>query len=373
MKNILVFFGGKSSERDVSVITGVLAVNGTDKDKYNAIPVYIDKTGKWYTGDALKDVENYKKLDYKKLKRVTLVGGDDSLYVIKKNKLVKACEIALAVNCLHGLFGEDGMLAGVLSSSGIPLASPDLSGSAVGMDKGIAKDVAKSHNVRALPYISVAARDFFSKRRQTIEKIKKTFGYPVIVKPTRLGSSIGIGVAKTDDELTDALFTALRYDTTCVIERKLTGFTEVSTACYRYRGKLVTSKPEINKTQNEILSFNDKYGGGGEKIADGVKDAKILKTLDRYTKKLYDALKLNGVVRVDYLIEKDKVYFNEINTVPGSLAYYFYCRDTLEIPKFLNKLYEEAFVKSNEENNLTYDYESDVLELDGIKGGKVRT
>ncbi len=372
MKNILVFFGGKSSEHDVSVITGVLALNGTDREKYNALPVYIDKDGLWYTGKALNDVEIYKNLDVKKLERVTLLAGDDSLYAIKNKKLKKLCDVSLALNCTHGMFGEDGTLEGILKLCKIPSASPSVSASAVSMDKALCKDVAKSHNVHTLPYLTVTAKEFFSLRRQTVEKIKKKFGYPVIVKPTRLGSSIGIGIGKTDESLIDALFKAFRYDTTCIIERKLIKFTEASVACYSYGGELKISAPEVDKTKNEILNFADKYSGGGEKTMNGIKDEKTLATLKRYTEKLYTALKAKGVIRVDYLIENGKVYFNEVNAVPGSLAYYFYCESTFDLPYFLNELYDEAFSETAEENNLTLDYKSDVLSIEGVKGCKTK-
>ena len=186
MKNILVFYGGISCEHDVSVVTGVLTLNSLDKEKYNPIPVYVTKNGEWLSGSELFDVAFYKHNDFKKIKRVTLVSGEKSLY-LKGRRLKKLADIYCAINCMHGLNGEDGCLAGTLKLLGIPLASPDMFGSSFAIDKEFTKIVLKGLNVKSLPYVSVTKNEYVKDINSLITKIHSSIDYPLILKPANLG------------------------------------------------------------------------------------------------------------------------------------------------------------------------------------------
>lgn len=367
MKNILVIFGGNSSEHDISVITGVLCLNGTDKTKYNAIPVYVDKDGLWYCGEILKNVENYKNLDFKKLFRVTLISGSRNLYTLKKRKLKELGEISLAINCLHGINGEDGSLAGMLNMCKIPLASPDIYMSSVGMDKGLCKDIARAHFIRTLKYVGLSSEEYFSRQNECEKRIADKIGFPMIIKPSHLGSSIGITVANDIKELKEGLYKAFRLDYSCIIEPKLTNFQEVNCACYTGGNGLVVSEVTECFTQNSILTFEDKYGGEAQSSAADLPE-NIIKKVKDWTVRIYRLLKGEGVIRVDYLIKDGTVYFNEINTVPGSLAYYFFCDGLSELPEFLNDIYARAFKVANARSGLCTEFDSDVLTISGVKG-----
>ena len=365
MKNIAVFFGGNSVERDISVITGVLTVNSVDKTIYNPVPVYIAGDGKWYTGDSLHDIEFFKSVDTKKLQRVCVVGGENNLYAIRGKRLKKLVSVAVAINCIHGERGEDGCLSGLLEMSKIPLASPSLLPSAVSMDKSVTKTLLKGLGVKTLPCVTV-------KDTETLQQKTAKMEYPLIVKPTCLGSSIGITRVDNLEQLTNAVNKALRYGNRAVIEKCLTDFTEINCAVYRNsNGDLVVSECErpIGKTQ--VLSFDDKYADGVRQFPADI-PKKLSDTIKQTTKKVYDALLFNGIIRIDYMVKDESVYLNEINAVPGSLAYYLFS-DTLKgFSGILNQLILSAEQSFAEKSTFINTFGSSVLELKGVKSTKKR-
>lgn len=365
MKNIAVFFGGTSVEREVSVITGVLTLNSIDKSLYNPVPVYIAGDGKWYTGEVLRDIEFFKKLDFKKLERVAMLGGENNLYRIRGKKLQKICSIAVAINCIHGERGEDGCLAGVMDMNRIPLASPSILPSAVSMDKDITKTFLKGLGVKTLPCVTITDANDLQEKTAKI-------GFPMIVKPARLGSSIGIARADDLDTLTRAVNLALRYGDRVIVEKCLDDFIEINCAVYKNSdGELKVSECERPICSGKLLSFDDKYTDGNrefpadipKKISDGIKQT---------TKKVYDALCFDGVIRIDYMLKGESVYLNEINAVPGSLAYYLFS-DTLKgFSDTLNQLILSAERKFAEKSTFITEFGSSILDLKGVKSAKKR-
>lgn len=373
LKKIAVFFGGKSCEHDVSVITGVLTLNSLDKNLFEPVPVFISGDGKWYTGKILNDISVYKTLNLKDLARVTFLAGDGSLYAVKKSGLKKLCEISLAINCLHGVNGEDGTLAGVLKLCGIPSASPDLFASAFSMDKDFTKIVLQGLNVERLPYLRLLRKNYYEKKETAVKMIEKKFSYPVIVKPANAGSSIGISVAAGERELSDALSLAFSYDDKVIIERALKNFREINCAAYRADDKIVVSECEEPVSVNEILTFKDKYlgskTGAGRRMP-----ADISKTLrDKIrsvTERIYRKADFTGVIRIDYIIYENKVFVNEINTVPGSLAYYLFSDTMKGFSDMLTALVKEGLSVSAAYYSRNFVYESNVLKISGAKGAK---
>jgi D-alanine-D-alanine ligase len=173
MKNVLVFFGGKSCEHDVSIITGVLTVNSINKELFNAIPIYVDKNGEWYTAEVLKDIEWYKSKNLSKLTKVTLISGNDTLYSVHKNKIKPICKIAVAINCIHGLNGEDGVLAGYLKMCNIPFASPDLFASSMSIDKDFTKVFLSGIGVDKLPCVRLFKDSYYQKKAVNDKNARK--------------------------------------------------------------------------------------------------------------------------------------------------------------------------------------------------------
>lgn len=311
---IAVFFGGRSCEHDISIITGLQALCAC---KRKAVGVYIDGDGVWWAAknfDSVSAVRN-KKFDGKK---VHLRPADSMLYC--KNKPL--CKIDCALLCNHGMLGEDGALQGLLEMCGVPYTGSDVLSSALGMNKLMCKRVFERAGLPVLPYIGVKSEQYSADARPVIAAVEE-LGYPVIVKPCNLGSSIGIGIAKNREQLFGALRVAFEWDGTAVVEKALTDFTEVNCAVIGDSGKAqVVSETEQPVGWKEFLSFADKYSGDVKNERHKI-PADIPPETEEEVKSLaaraFEAVGASGVARIDFMI-KDGVFVNEINTIPGSLS-----------------------------------------------------
>lgn len=366
MKNVIVLFGGKSVEHDVSIITGVMTANSLDKSKYNVIPILISQSGEWFSGEPLLDIDWCKSIDFNKLNKVTFLNGKNVLYAIKGKKLKEIAHIYVAINCMHGGDGEDGSIAGVMQTCGIPLASPGVLGSAISLNKRFTKAVLKGLGVKHLPYHSV-------NNVQQAECIKDQLEYPVIVKPNLLGSSIGIVKVDNSNKLGEAVALSLKYGECALIEKCLQDFIEINCAVYRNEhGEIVLSECEHPVGAQEVLSFIDKYENGKRVFpADICK--KLSNKIKNITKKVYQECEFNGVIRIDYFIKGNEVYLNEINSVPGSLAYYLFVDTLKEFSVMLDSLIAVAISESCKKNNALNKYNSNILNSCGAKGAKRQT
>lgn len=375
-KKIAVFFGGKSTEHDISVISGLLTLNALDSEKYEAVAVFVDKDGKWYGGEGLNKLSFYKNIDYKKLKRLFFACGDGVLYSLNGSKAVPHADVFAAINCMHGVNGEDGSLSGVLRLSGIPFVSPDIFAGAVAIDKYYTKLILKSLEIPCADYVRVIRDEFYAKKRVALDYLAKKLGFPQIVKPARLGSSIGIEVAHNENELESALTAAFRFDCNAVCEKYLSGATDVNVAAFKAGEKIKVSIPERALTTNEILTFEDKYGENEKGRMENSTRAKMASDLPCSIKmrdiaeKLYRKLDFRGIARFDFLVLGEEVYLNEINAVPGSLAYYMFCDKMRDFSLLLNELIEQAVADRRRENNLTVSFSSSVLSRDYVGAKK---
>ena len=364
MKKIAVFFGGESVEHDVSVITGVTTLNSIDTSRYQVIPVYVEGDGKFYTGDCLFDIDGYKTLNTKKLKRVTLLPSDNGLYQIKKAKLKKLCSISAIVNCMHGGVGEDGSMAGLFNVCKIPCTSSGVTASSMSMDKAFTKTVLKGLNVKHLSAVKVNGVYDLHKREKELAE------FPVIVKPNLLGSSIGITKAENRSQLINGVLLALKYNDSVIIEPCLENFMEINCAVYRdYSGKLVVSECERPIANSEILGFDDKYKKGEREFPAKI-EKRITDKIKKTTQKVYECCNFSGIIRIDYMVKDNQIYLNEINSVPGSLAYYLFSDTLKDFSLILTDLIEKA-IKDNEKNKTTVKtFDSGILGGFGIKGAK---
>jgi D-alanine-D-alanine ligase len=362
MKKVAVFFGGESVEHDISVITGIMTLNSLDKERYMPIPVYIGKDGGWYSGEQLFDLDAIKNLDLKKLDRVTLVGGENLLYKIKGKKLKPIASIAVAINCMHGERGEDGSLLGALVMSKIPFASPPMLASSVCMDKRFTKTVMKGLSVSVLPFV-------YAVSQEDLKKVNGKLNFPVIVKPNKAGSSIGISIAKDFEELKSAFIFARRYGEGVIIEEKLENFIEINCAGYLTEKGVKVSLLEQPVGRTNILSFSDKYEGG-KRIFPAKLSKKLTEKIRGITKKVYLELGAEGIIRIDFFVVGEKVYLNEINTVPGSLAYYLFTQTLKGFSEILNELISVAEKKFAVGGSFLTEYHSGILSGFGSKGAK---
>ena len=342
-KKIALIFGGKSVERDISVITAVQTYRALDDKKYAITPIFIFE-GDFYTGNlkTLKDFAPFVPSAHKKL---ALFGG--MFCQVKKNKLIPIFKPDVVVNCCHGGEGENGTLAGVLEFNDLPHTSPGVLFSAICMDKVQSKVVFDSLFLNTAKGTSFSRWDYENNKEKVVEDVESKVDYPMIVKPAHLGSSIGINVAKDREDLLFAIDVAVEFDDKILVEHKLSHFVEVNCACFRYGGELVVSETEQPLSKSDFLTFADKYStgkmsGGGHIIPAEI--GNLNGQIKEMTKLIYSKLELNGVVRFDYLVdtEREKIFINEVNTVPGSLAYYLFESVGLSFGGMLDKIIEQA-------------------------------
>lgn len=311
--DVAVLFGGISNENEISIITGTMACNVLKKGGKSVLPVFVTQSGQMLAGEELADINNFKNDGYKRAYKAAVVNG--GIVIFKKNGKIKSyIKVDCALNCCHGGWGEGGGAAGLFAMNNIPFASAQLFESAAFMDKYLTKIVLKSLGVNLAPYVYL--RDMSG----AIEVNK--LGFPVIVKPCRLGSSIGVVKAENGEELEQALAAAFEYDDGVLVEKYIARRREINCAAYFADGKVITSECEEAFSRGELLSFDDKYAGGGaskypadlpEELSQGIKDE---------TAYVYSALNMRGIVRFDYIISDGQIILSEINTVPGSLSYY---------------------------------------------------
>ncbi len=359
MRKVAVLFGGRSCENEISVLTAVFVMRLLDRTKYTVVPVYIHTDGGMYTSEKMFDLDVFRDRKRTDFQRIFFDGG--SVYAKKKGKKIrKIAEIDVALNCCHGGLGEGGGVSAMMEWNDIPLASPDLTSSGIFMDKSMTKLVVKGLGVPTLDYLRVNEADYQKRGKFLLRSIESRLKYPVVVKPAHLGSSIGISVAKNETEVQAALETAFRLDDRVIVEKYLADKLDVNCAAYMLGGEIVLSEPEaafgegiytfeekyIKKRADERWEFSEK--GKGRYALNGDLRAKIRS----YTKTLYKRLNLKGVVRMDFLISGGEAYLCEVNTVPGSLAYYFFCERVTDARRFFGDLIEEALREKEKEKKL---------------------
>lgn len=388
--NLAIFFGGRSVEHEISVLSALQAIPNFDKNKYEIIPIYISKQGKWYTGDSLLDVRNYRNLDnlVKNSEEVYMrpVYGDTNLYKASGNIFSKksptVAELHVAIPILHGTHGEDGIFEGVLETIGIPFAGCNTHSSANGMDKITMKMILKDCGVPVVDYVWFTDRQWGTSKNDIIEKIETTIGYPVIVKPANLGSSVGIGKASGRDELCKCIDNAQRYAARIIVEDMIENMQEINCSVLGDADDHVTSVCEEPISSGAFLSYDEKYLGGS-KTAKGMQasekriPARIseeqTKEVQRLASETFRVLSCHGVSRVDVMIDKDssKIYVNEINTIPGSLSFYLWEASGISFPKLLDRLVSLALKRKREEDHKTFTYDQNIFALGGgLKGAK---
>ena len=359
MRKVAVLFGGNSCEREISILTGVFVLNLLDREKYLPIPVYLHSDGGMYTSKKMFSLKTFEKNEFGSFQRIFFDGGGMYELNVKKKRAKLMEKIDVALNCCHGGLGEGGGVSALMQLNAIPLASPKLTASGVFLDKALTKLVAKALNVPTVEYIRVNERDYQKRGKFLLKTVASKLKYPVIVKPAHLGSSIGIVVAKDEMELKAALQQAFALDCRVVVEKFLQNKTDVNCAAYLLGGEICVSEVETAASGQGVYSFEEKYmrqAGGG--LLDGnsqksggrvALNGELREKIRGYTKTLYKRMDLCGVVRMDYLISDGKAYLGEVNTVPGSLAYYLFCERVCDGKRFFSDLIEEAFANFERE------------------------
>lgn len=310
--NILLIYGGKSCEHDISIITACLAKGYFDGNVYSA---YLTEQNECYLVPNDFTPKQHKEVQF--TKRIVFIFGKKQIGIVRKNK-IKTVAVDVVVNCCHGKNGEDGAISALCNFANLPLVGSDLISAALTMDKNYSKLVL---NGLGFPTVEgVAVKDATAESIESVERI----GYPLIVKPCTLGSSIGISVCHNREQLINALEIAFLYDSSVLCEKALTDFYELNCSAMRSaQGETETSAVDRPFTTHDILTFQDKYVNGdkfGDKKSSEV-DEEIAIKVKQMTAQIFEKLSLAGVVRVDYLVCNGKIFVNEINSIPGSLAY----------------------------------------------------
>lgn len=400
-----VIFGGETVEHEVSIISAIQAMNKIDQEKYEVIPIYITKDREWYTGEMLKDIEFYQDLSLIKryADNVVLYCRDGSFVLQKKHGLFKSIvkEIDIAFPIVHGTNVEDGVLQGYLQSIGIPFVGGNVYASVVGQDKAFMKDIWKEAELPMTNYVWFYDADYRRDSSKIVELVSK-LKYPVIVKPATTGSSVGISVCENEQDLIAGIDEAIQYDSKIVVEEVVKNLKEVNIAVMgNYEHQKVSEIEEV-LSGNKFLTFNDKYiGGGKSKFASkgAVKKSKGMASTNRklpaeldkdvrseveeIAVKAFKVLGSSGNCRIDFLIDDktNKVYINEINSIPGSLAFYLWDAKGINFTSVLDEMINIGIKDYKKRCSKTHSFDSNILKgfasnggVKGMKGvkGKLR-
>lgn len=374
-KQIAVIFGGQSVEHDVSIITAHIPIIQSllASDQYDVWPIYIAKDGSWYCDKAMNNLDYFKRSDIDSLlakqKKIQLL-FDNGLHIIWPGLRSKAIAIDVVFPSMHGTFGEDGSLMGLLRMGGVPFVGCDITASAVAMDKALTKQILFAEGILVVPYIWFTAFDWETKKKELIKQAH-ALTWPVFVKPVHLGSSIGMTKVKQKIEFERAVEVALHYDDKILIEKSIENLTEV-TLPIMGNNELILGEIERPLNKTEFFDFNDKYMSGGKK-GSGVNaqyseiPANILEETARKVKelgkKIYHAVGCSGIARIDFLIDNETqtIYANEINTLPGSLYHHNWRKagvSNIELVTTLVRIAEERFLVRQ---STTHTFRSDIL------------
>ncbi len=375
-KNIVVLFGGKSVEHDISVITAMQTINNLDKQKYTIYPVFIDKQGGWFFSEKFFDIKGIINFDpnSKAACKVCMLCGDNSLYFVVKNKLKKQATIDCIICATHGGLGENGALQGFLELVGVPYTGCDVLSSAICMNKLITKQLLKNNNIDVCKYDCFSSYQITNNISEVISNIDKAFDYPIVTKPCSQGSSIGISYVSNKSQLKKALQLAAEFDQTVLVEEAVQNLEEINVSVFEVDGKVETSVLEKPKTQKHFLDFDEKYLKNASSKKSGMSSLarELPAKLDVNTKnkiiematKTYKVCHCSSVVRIDFLINKktNQVYVNEVNTIPGSLSFYLWQYDRYKFNKLLDKLLQQAIDVFKNKNSKSVVYNTKVLE-----------
>ena len=387
---VAVIFGGKSTEHEISCISANQVINAIDKEKYDVLPIYISKDNEFFIGDKLFDIANYANIvnnPNNELSLVTIYKKGNGVFVKPLSGLfAKETRIDVAFPVVHGTNVEDGTLAGYLQMLDLPYTSCDVLGASLGQDKAVMKDIFKSEGIPMVDYFVIYGYDFEENYKQYLAQAKKMH-FPLICKPANLGSSIGIEIIKSQKEFKEKVNECLKYDFKVVVEEMIENLKEVNISVL---GSIENAKVSvIEEVTNGFLDFDKKYTGGS-KAKGKISKAPASKTASKgmastvrkipadITKKQKEAIEtiaikafraLNsfGCVRIDFMIDKktSKVYCNEINTIPGSLAFYLWKELGVDFASQCNEMIDNALNRYAKREKKQFSFDTNIL--DGYK------
>ena len=374
MKKIGIIIGGKSVEHEVSIITGMQVFENIDKNIYEPKIIYIQKDGKWLVGDSLHDINNFKTKKFEDAYEV-LPGFNNEKLILYPHPDLKTGffgkkyatnEIDIVFPAVHGTNVEDGALQGFFQMNGIPYAFGSVLCSAVGMDKVVMKKVFQSCNLPIVDYTWFYRSSFEAHKDKIIEQAEN-IGYPLIVKPANLGSSVGISKANNLDELLFAIDVAISYDRKVIIEKCIENVREINCAVTGYENELETSLCEEPVGWKEFLTYEDKYVNKKKDASESKRripaeiEEEIENQIKYYAKEAFKAVDGCGNARIDFLLSGNNIFVNEINTIPGSISFYLWEGKGVSFKQLITKIIELAEIQHSQRKVNIVSYDIDLL------------
>lgn len=374
--NLALIFGGRSTEHEVSVITALQAFENLDLKKYDVTAIYVSKQGIFYTNPKFLSLKNFKDIDSLLLSSKHVVFGfkNGKGGVFTLGFWPKFISVDVAYPLIHGSFGEDGSLQGALETFQTPYIGFGVLGSAIGMDKLSSKRIFENLGIGVGKYVAIKRSDFYQNPGKTLASVE-TLKYPLVVKPGNIGSSIGVNRVHSRDDLEFNIEVALTYSDYCLVEEAFTDTIEINCAAAGYLNP-IASVCEQPVFSDAALSFEDKYTKGNLKASKNSGMASLsriipapiskdlTKKIQETTVRVFNALEGCGVARVDYFVnpKSGQFWINEINTIPGSQAFYLFTPLKISYQKLLDILIESALQRASNQSKLKYTFESGLLQ-----------
>ncbi|HAO61034.1 MAG TPA: D-alanine--D-alanine ligase [Erysipelotrichaceae bacterium] len=384
-----VLFGGASVEHEVSIISASQAMAALDREKYDVVPVYLSKHHQLFSSEKFTEVEIFRDLDKieKSFPQVSLVREKSKYFLVpvKPSLFSKPIEIDLMIPVVHGTHCEDGTVQGLFESVGIPYAGCDVIAAAVGQDKVVMKHILQNSGIPIVDWFWFYRYEFERSSSEFLIRAN-ALGFPVVVKPANLGSSVGITVAKTEEEFIVAVREASRYDVKIVVEKAITALREVNCSVLGFDSEMKASVLEEVRKSDEILSYENKYTSGSKGSSKGMASASRIvpaplseyqtQEIQKYAIETFKALGSSGVARIDFLLDESthRVYVNEINTIPGSLAFYLWDASGMDFTALMDRLVKQAVDRQRMREKMIFSYDTNLLASykKGVKGAKGR-
>ena len=378
-----VIFGSRSVEHEVSIVTAMQIFENIDRNKYEVVPIYIDKKGAWNLGKNLDKIESYKDLELvtkNNLVEFRMPDGVGNRYLmpVRTHALFgpKPQKIDIVFPAVHGTYGEDGTLQGLLEMAGMPYVGCGVVASAIGMDKVAQKAIYKQEGLPVVKYDWFYDWEWEKNKKEIIGRIEKKINYPFCVKPANLGSSVGISFAKNKKEFENAVLIAKEFDTKILVEEGIEGVEEINISVMGDE-KLEVSMCEQPIKIDKFLSYENKYLKGSKtkgmaslsRLLPAPISNKMEKRIQNYALVAFRALGCSGISRIDFLVDikKEKIFINEINTLPGSLSFYLWEKSGYPFSKILDKLIQLGLERYEKRQRKIYSIDSKLLKS-AVKG-----
>ncbi len=376
--NVGVFFGGESVEHEVSVISGHQAMAALDPEKYNVIPVYVAKNRKLYVSDLLNDISNFRDLNalVSKCTQVMLANVDNQVQILPVKHTMFGPKnlgtIDVAIPVMHGTNGEDGTIQGFFEMLKVPYAGCDLYGAAVGQDKVLMKHILHDAGLPMTDWFWVYGSEMDTHQDEILKKVHQLI-YPVILKPARTGSSVGIAIAHNDEEYLSCFEDARQYDEKVITEKVVKPMREINCSVLgdgHHCEASVLEEVTKQSAEDNMLDFKDKYMGGAKGSAKGGVKSGASKGMASTARRVPAPLS-----SIDFMMDAETkhIYVNEINTIPGSLAFYLWEAGDVSFPQLMDRLVQQALDRERRRSRMTFSYETNLLanySAQGVKGAK---